>query len=131
MIRKILVIACSFFCTHSFFAQSFVKGKVSEKGSKETLPGVIVACGSKSALSDVNGNFFLTVAPGKQIFLASLIGYKTFKKELDCKDKDTLFLSVELEEANQVLDEVVVSAGKYEQKLSDITVSMEVIKPEL
>jgi len=131
MIRKILVLTCSFLCAHSFFAQSFIKGKIGEKGNKETLPGVIVACGSKSALSDVNGSFFLTVAPGKQIFLASLIGYKTFKKELDCKDKDTLFLNVELEEANQILDEVVVSAGKYEQKLSDITVSMEVIKPEL
>ena len=28
-----------------------------------------------------------------------------------------------------MLDEVVVSAGKYEQKLSDVTVSMEVINP--
>ncbi len=131
MIRKILVVACSFLCTHISFAQSFVKGKVSEKGSKESLPGVIAACGSKSVLSDANGNFFLTVTPGKQTFLASLIGYRTYKKELDCKENDTLFLTIELEEANQVLDEVVVSAGKYEQKLSDITVSMEVIKPEL
>jgi outer membrane cobalamin receptor len=29
------------------------------------------------------------------------------------------------------LDEVVISAGKFEQKLSDVTVSMEIIKPSL
>jgi outer membrane receptor protein involved in Fe transport len=131
MIRKILVLTCCFFCTYTLFAQSFVKGKITEKGSKEGMPGVIAAVGIKSILSDVEGNFFLNVPSGKQIFLASLVGYKTFKKELDLKEKDTLVLNIELEEANQILDEVVVSAGRYEQKLSDITVSMEVIKPDL
>src|ERR1700751_756189 len=115
MIRKILIAVCCFFCTHNFFAQSFIKGKISEKGNKEGLPGVIAACGSKSVLTDINGNFFITTATGKQTFIASLIGYKTYKKELDCKENDTFFLAIELEEANQVLDEVVVSAGKYEQ----------------
>jgi outer membrane receptor protein involved in Fe transport len=131
MIRKILVLASSILCTHNFFAQSFIKGRVGEKGSKEALPGVILACGSKSALSDADGNFFIEVAVGKQNFVASLAGYKTAKQEINCTEKDTLVLNIEMEEANQVLDEVVVSAGKYEQKLSEITVSMEVIKPEL
>jgi outer membrane receptor protein involved in Fe transport len=131
MIRKILFIACTFFCTHTFFAQSFVKGKITEKGNKEELPGVIVAIGNKSILTNVEGAYFLTVPAGKHTLLASLIGYKTGKKELELKENDTLVLNFELEEANQILDEVVVSAGRYEQKLSDITVSMEVIKPDL
>ena len=131
MIRKILVLTCSFLFTQISFAQSVVKGKISEKGNKETLPGVIVACGNKSVLTDVNGNFLLTVAAGKHTLLTSLIGYRTYKKDIDCKEEDTLILTIEMEEANQILDEVVVSAGKYEQKLSDITVSMEVIKPDL
>jgi iron complex outermembrane receptor protein len=36
-----------------------------------------------------------------------------------------------MECANKILDEVVISAGRYEQKLSDVTVSMEIIKPSL
>jgi outer membrane receptor protein involved in Fe transport len=131
MIRKILILTCCFFYTYTLSAQSFVKGKITEKGSKEGLPGVIAAVGAKSILSDVDGNFLLNVPAGKQTFLASLVGYKTFKKELDLKEKDTLVLNIEMEEANQILEEVVVSAGRYEQKLSDITVSMEVIKPDL
>ena len=131
MIRKILVVACSFFCPNISFAQSFIKGKVSEKSAKETLPGAVMICGNQNTISDINGNFFFSVKPGKQTFLATLIGYRNYKKIIDCKENDTLYLSIELEPSNKVMDEVVVSAGKYEQKLSDVTVSMEVIKPEL
>ncbi len=131
MIRNLVLFICSFFCTHNFFAQSVIKGKVSDKDSKETMPGVIVAAGSKNALTTVDGDFILVVAPGKQTFVGSLAGYKTFRKELDLKENDTLVLNIQLEVSNVMLDEVVISAGKYEQKLSDITVSMEVIKPDL
>ncbi len=131
MIRKILVLACSFFCTNSFFAQSYIKGKVSEKSSKETLPGAVVIFGNHNTVTNIDGNFFLNVPAGKHVFFTSLIGYRTYKKEIECKENDTLSLSIEMEPSNKVLDEVVVSAGKYEQKLSDVTVSMEVIKPEL
>ena len=43
------------------------------------------------------------------------------------KENDTLTVDIELDGSNRALDEVVVSAGKYEQKLSEVTVSMEVI----
>ena len=31
---------------------------------------------------------------------------------------------------NEVLDEVVVTAGRFEQRMTDVTVSIEVVKPE-
>lgn len=60
-----------------------------------------------------------------------MLGYKNINKTIDVKANDTLVLNFDLETANQILDEVVVSAGKFEQKLSDVTISMEVIKPAL
>jgi outer membrane receptor protein involved in Fe transport len=131
MIRNLLLFICSFFCTHNFFAQTVIKGKVSDKSTKETIPGVIVAGGNKNTISSVDGDFLLVTIPGKQIFLASMAGYKTFRKEVELKENDTLVINIELELSNQMLDEIVISAGKYEQKLSDVTVSMEVIKPDL
>src|SRR5947209_4982157 len=97
---------CFFLCTGTFFAQSFVKGTVYEKPFKETLPGVVVASGTVIAVTDVDGNFLLTVNAGKQPLVANLAGYKTYKAELDCKENDTLSLVVQLETVNQVLDEV-------------------------
>jgi len=130
MFRNFLLFASCFFCTH-FLSAQVIKGKVSDKITKETMPGVIVAVGSKFALTNVDGQFLLVADSGKQSLVTSLAGYKTFKKDIELKANDTLLLDIELEIANQVLDEVVVSAGKYEQKLSDVTVSMEVIKPDL
>ena len=40
-------------------------------------------------------------------------------------------MNVTLETSARALDMVVVSAGKFEQKLGDVTVSMEVIGPQL
>src|SRR5438552_3610299 len=105
---------CLYLCTVNFFAQSFIKGKILEKPSKETLPGVTVACGTIGAITDVDGNFFLTVPPGKQTLVAGLVGYKTYRQDLDCKANDTISLQIQLETVNRVLDEVVISAGKYE-----------------
>lgn len=131
MIRHILLFVGCFFYTHFLVSQSVIKGKVSDKVTKETMPGAILAVGNKTALSSVDGDFILNVNPGKQTFIGSLAGYKTFKKEIEVKENDTLVMDVELELSNAILDEVVISAGKYEQKLSDVTVSMEVIKPDL
>lgn len=131
MVKHFLLFSSCFFCTQFLSAQSFVKGKVSDKTNKETMPGVIVAAGNKNTLTDVDGNFLLAANSGKQVLIANLAGYKTFRQEVALAEKDTLFMDIALEPSNQVLDEVVVSAGKYEQKLSEVTVSMELIKPDL
>jgi iron complex outermembrane receptor protein len=120
-----------FLCTPVFFAQSFVKGKVTDKQTHESIPGVIVASGNKNTLTNVEGDFLLPISSGKQTLIGSMTGYKTWKKDIEPNEGDTLLLNIELETSNQILDEVVISAGKYEQKLSDVTVSMEVIKPDL
>ena len=132
MFKRILIFICHFILSYTAsYAQSVIKGKVSDKSSKETLPGVVITCANKSTITDVDGNFFIQVSEGKNKLIASLVGYSTYSKEVLLKVKDTLKLSIGLEVSNKALDEVVVSAGKYEQKLSEVTVSMEVIKTEL
>ena len=42
---------------------------------------------------------------------------------------ETVNLHIQMKRTTQMLDEVVVTAGKYEQKLSDVTFSMELLKP--
>lgn len=109
-----------------------VKGNVADKASKETLPGVTIAFGASGGTqTDMNGNYVLSLTDSSAKMTFTLLGYKTKTENILAKGSDTLVLNVEMEPANQVLDEVVISAGKFEQKLSDVTVSMEVIKPAL
>jgi outer membrane cobalamin receptor len=132
MFKRILIFICQFILSYTAsYAQNVIKGKVSDKSNKETLPGVVITFANKSTITDVDGNFSLQVPAGKNTLAASLVGYKTFSKTITVNEKDTLKLLIDLDVSNKALDEVVVSAGKYEQKLSEVTVSMEVIKTEL
>lgn len=118
----------------NFFAQGngIIKGKISDYSTKEALPGAIISLGKgKGTASDFNGFYQISTMAGRYLLECSLTGYKVQKIEAEVSENDTLEINFVLTDANTLLDEVVVSAGKFEQKLSDVTISMEVIKPAL
>lgn len=123
-----------FFYTCEIYAQTLgvVKGVVKDKSNSEPIPGaVIILDKANGAVTDVNGDFLISTYTGTHTLECDLVGYKKFTQTISVVDKDTLRISIQLENGNQLLDEVVVSAGKFEQKLSDVTISMDVIKPSL
>lgn len=123
-----------FFYTYQLHAQTFgyVKGIVSDKTNSETLPGALITIDkTKGIATDINGQFIISIEAGEHDLVCDLLGYNKYISKITLKPNDTLFLNISLSNGNQLLDEVVVSAGKFEQKLSDITVSMDVIKPSL
>lgn len=127
----ILLAFCFVLLKINFYGQNegFIKGKVTDKGNSGELPGAVVSLGSKTGVStDINGDFNLSAPAGTHTVECSMLGYKTIKQIITVVAGDTLKINFALADANTVLDEVVVSAGKFEQKLSDVTVSMEVIK---
>lgn len=129
-----LFILCFILLKINLFAQGngVIKGKISDFGNKEALPGAVISIDSKTGTSsDLNGSYLINTAPGRYIMECSLMGYKTQKHVADVNANDTLIVNFVMADANTLLEEVVVSAGKFEQKLSDVTVSMEVIKPAL
>jgi iron complex outermembrane receptor protein len=79
--------------------------------------------------TDLNGAFSLTLDVGQHLIEFSYVGYSDQQKEIIIREGETLRLEIEMIASRKMLEEVVVSAGKYEQKLSEVTVSMEVIKP--
>lgn len=129
-------ILCVFFtvllCKISFSQSSLLKGKIIDSESKESVPSVNIQLEDKSGgTSDANGNYSFAVRPGKHQVSFNFIGYKTEIRNIDIKENETLILNIGLSEEVEVIDEIVVSAGKFEQKLSDVTVSMEIIKPTM
>ena len=86
---------------------------------------------TRGAVSDVNGSFEIRLNLGKHIMICSFISMKsdTFSIYIDSM-KATEF-NVLLKSTATQLTTMVVSAGKYEQRLEEITVSMEVLKPSM
>ncbi|WP_288896606.1 SusC/RagA family TonB-linked outer membrane protein, partial [uncultured Bacteroides sp.] len=107
----------------SFAQQVQVKGTVVEKSSGESIIGAsVMEVGSNSngTITDIDGNFTLSVASGATLSI-SYIGYKT----VTVKAQSTL--RIELTEDSQLIDEVVVT-GYMSEKKASLTGSVAVVK---
>ena len=109
-----------------------IKGNIADSQSKETLIGVLISVNdSAGALSDIDGNYELKLRPGSHTLGYKLMGYEAWSEKIIIKENEVLIKNISLKTEAKQLATMVVSASKFEQKISDVTVSMEVIKPYL
>jgi iron complex outermembrane receptor protein len=107
-----------------------VSGTVIDAVTREALIGVnISADRGTGTATGRDGSFSLRLDTGRYSILFSYMGYEEQQIDIELGTGETLRLDVEMKTSSRLLQEVVISAGKYEQKLSEVTVSMEVIKP--
>lgn len=117
--------------SHSLLHGQVIRGQVIDFLSREPLPGTNVILDSiHGTTTDSLGNFRFASNPGLHELKFSFIGYQEYLRILNLKDTE-VFLLIELRLEESKLGEVVVSAGKYQQRLEEVTVSLDVIKPGL
>ncbi len=111
--------------------EATVKGVIYNGSTKETIPGVSVLTSEKTGMiSEIDGSYNVKVHSGKAVKLIfKLLGYANVTKYIEIKPGETKIFDVNMVEQSTAIEGVVVSAGKFEQKLTDVTMSMDVIKP--
>ena len=116
------------------FAQSYmteVTGVVTDFQTREPLIGVTVYDAndpSHGTVTDFDGNYTISVDTRKPTMLTfSYVGYDSESRSVNSTTK---VINVPLLTHNEILDDVVVTAGRFEQRQTDVTVSMEVLKPQ-
>ena len=110
---------------------SEIFGVITDAETGETLIGVNVTVNNKNGIStNENGEYSLKLNGGNHIVVFSYIGYRKEEIAIALSENEKRELDVKLNPSNQLLDGVVVSAGRFEQRLGDVTVSMEVIKSD-
>lgn len=131
--KKILTPLFFVHITASLFGQdAYIKGKIADSKSKETLVGAnVVVDDTTGTVTDINGNYFFKISEGKHKVEFKSLEFKSLLMMIDIKANDTLSNDIVLVGDPKQLGIVVVSAGKFEQNLSEVTVSMEVLKPSL
>lgn len=122
--------------TLSFFiyAQNgTIKGKVTEQNGEPAIQANIIIDVSKgwATVTDFDGNYTLSVPAGSYAVLYRYIGKEDKIIKIDLKAGETITENVAFKEKEELINTVVVSASKYEKKLSEETVSMEVLKSDL
>ena len=105
-------------------------GLVRDAATKEPLPGVnVVVDGVAGTVTDLAGKYTYDIPAGEHSVSYRFVGYTTQVKQITLKPGEARIINIDLSLESTLLNTVVVSAGKFEQKLEDVTVSMQVIKP--
>ena len=110
------------------------KGTLKDASNKEVLVGAnIFMLGNKQlgASADINGQFVITVPIGKHRFVASFIGMISDTIDVTIYTDQITELTIMLSSEDEILDEFEVKAGKFDHKVEELTISMEIIQPEL
>ncbi|WP_109830604.1 SusC/RagA family TonB-linked outer membrane protein [Reichenbachiella versicolor] len=125
--RVVPIILCLLLGSLSVTAQSKVSGKVTDPTDGSGLPGVnILVKGTTSGtVSDIDGNYTISVSGNDVVLSFSFIGYKT--KDVPVGGK--AIINVQLENDVEMLEEVV-KIGYGEQKKIEVTGAVGSIKSE-
>ncbi|MEZ4883631.1 MAG: TonB-dependent receptor [Chitinophagales bacterium] len=128
-------ITCTFslmFFSIQLFAQiAIVRGKVVKQSTNEPIPYVNITAAKNGIQSDFNGEYQLNLTEGKHTLKFSFIGFETQQIEVTLVENQIQELNISLVEQEELLQTVVVSGSKYERRLSEETVSIEVIRPSI
>ena len=109
-----------------------IHGTITGGPGSEPLPAVsVIVDDTIGIFSDSLGHYSISLSVGKHAVLYKQISYSAEKRTIELAADQSLELNIQLNLNTQFLGTVVVSAGKFEQRLSDVTVSMEVLKPDL
>ena len=111
-----------------------LKGSILDKDTKEPIIGAtiqLLSDLSKGTVSDIDGNYVLVLDTGKYKILCSYLGLQSDTFSVKIKENEIFQKNIALKQTAKNLETVVVSSGKFEQKIEELTVSMEVLKPNL
>lgn len=110
--------------------QALVSGRIVDAGTGEPLPGTsIVYLQVRGTTSDQSGYFQLRVQPGAANIIFRYMGYRVQIQSIYTEPGDSLWLDVSLVPEVTQMNQVVISAGKVEQRAAEATVSVSIIEP--
>ncbi|WP_339752352.1 SusC/RagA family TonB-linked outer membrane protein [Algoriphagus aquimarinus] len=103
-----LLFLLGFLASIPLYAQQTIKGKVTSQEDGMPLPGVsiVVQGSSKGTVSDLDGNYSISVPGSESVLVYSFIGYETQRKIAG----NTTEINIQLAEDVSQLGEVVVTA---------------------
>ncbi len=130
--KKAFLILLLFSFTFIGLKGQTLTGIVRDAETAETLVMVnVLAPQRRGAVTNNEGKFVLQLPVGESTIQFSYVGYEPKSITVNLAEGETKDVEIALFARNEVLTPVVVSAGKYEQRVEQTTISLEVIKPNL
>lgn len=108
-----------------------LSGTVSSDISGEALISATIQANQTGTLTDVDGAYSLNLPAGRHEVTFSYVGYEPQTLSVDIKAGETTQLDLRMKEQATLLQTATVTSGKYEKPLGEVTVSLEVLRPNL
>lgn len=110
-------------------ATGIIKGIVTDRTTGEPLEGVYVLYSrNQGVITGNDGSFEIRNVSGKITVTFQFTGYEPVTREVVVGENETVELNVSLETRIREIDQVVVSANRTEQRIAELSVSMDIIK---
>lgn len=111
-----------------------LKGYVYDVKSNVPLIGVNISYKSRGkvtgVVSDIEGYYELALPGGGVEVLFSYVGYENESVPVITSQREVITRDIYMKLSAKLLEDVVITAGRYEQKLSELTVSMDILKAD-
>jgi iron complex outermembrane receptor protein len=129
--RTLFLLALTFCAQITFSQNAKIQGTITDASTGETLPGVTIKSGARGTASNIDGLYTLELPAGNHELTFTFVGYTSKVVTVRLTAGENKTLDVALGDANNLLQQTTVTAGKYEKPLGEVTVSLEVIKPKI
>ncbi len=109
-----------------------IKGRVYDRQTLDPLPAASIVYGrNQGTIAGSDGFYIISAGPGEVSLSFRYVGYSPVTLTVYVVANDTVVLDAGLDYDIAEIDQIVVSAGKSEQRLSELTVSVNIIRPEV
>jgi len=129
--QKIVFIMCLALMSTSIGVKAQTVSGLISNTAGEPVPGSYITSGTNTVASGFDGKYALQLSPGTHTISYSFIGMATQSKSVSLNEGQNVVWDVVLETEARVLDMAVVSAGRFEQSVAEVTVSIEILQPAL
>ena len=106
-------------------------GQITDNATQEPLIAATIQIGQKGTLTDFDGNYSITINEGTHQLTVRYVGYETTTQTIELKAGENLSINLGLEPQTNLLQTATVTTGKFDKPLGEVTVSLEVLQPDL
>jgi outer membrane receptor protein involved in Fe transport len=106
-------------------------GTATDADTGEPLIAATISAGDIGTVTNFDGSYELSLPAGQYAIKLSYVGYDPASITVELQENENRILNFSLKEEATMLQTATVTSGKFEKPLSEVTVSLEVLRPGL
>ncbi|HRG26818.1 MAG TPA: TonB-dependent receptor [Chitinophagales bacterium] len=132
MKNSLFVLFVTLICQLGSAQTAIFSGVITDANTKEPLIGATVFLNNQTGTAtDIDGSFKIVTSEGSYTFTASYVGYEKQSATITLTERTSLVVDIALKPIDGILNTIVVTGSKFEKKLGEETVTIDVIKSDL